>query len=102
MQKEPTGAERYFAERRKEPGFEEAYLAARARIDRFDTIIRQLDEKRIEHDWSKAELGRRAGLAPEVVRRLFSARSPNPTLATLVALAESMGLEFELRPGGRS
>ncbi len=101
MPREQTGAERYFAERRKEPGFEEAYLAARKRIDRIDSIMRSLDEQRLRQEWSKAELGRRSGLDPAAVRRLFSTESPNPTLSTLVALADSMGLQVELKPTGR-
>lgn len=41
-------------------------------------------------------MARRAGVKPEAIRRLFSAQSPNPTLATLVALAGA--LDLELRP----
>ena len=33
-------------------------------------------------------------MAPEAVRRLFSVDSPNPTIGTLTALADALGLEL--------
>ena len=57
-----------------------------------------LDQRRCNLDLSKAELARRANLRPEVIRRLFSAERPNPTLATLVALAEALELELAAKP----
>ena len=70
-----------------------------------------------EHDWgdvdpnplsdgsvlfAKAELARRAGMPPEAVRRLFSVEGPNPTAATLVALADALDLELVARPAERA
>lgn len=89
-----TGAERYFAELAQEPGFAEAYDEARRRIDQIDRLVRALDERRDALGLSKAELARRAEIAPEAVRRLFSADSPNPTIGTLTAIADSLGLEL--------
>ena len=93
-----TGAERYLAGRREDPEYLHAYAAARRRIDQIDSIIRMLDQRRCNLDLSKAELARRANLRPEVIRRLFSAERPNPTLATLVALAEALELELAAEP----
>lgn len=98
MQKEPTGAERYFQKRLEDPEYAKAYRAARARIDRIDAIVRMLDEQRIRRNLSKAELGRRSGLEPASVRRLFSAAGSNPTISTVVALASAMDLELQLTP----
>ena len=89
-----TGADRYFERRAAEPGFVDAYDAARRKIDQIDRLVRALDDRRETLGMSKAELARRADLAPEVVRRLFSADSPNPTIGTLTALADSLGLEL--------
>jgi len=89
-----TGAERYLAGRAAEPGFEEEYEAARRRIDQIDGLVHALDERRQSLGMTKAELARRADIAPEAVRRLFSADSPNPTIGTLTALADSLGLEL--------
>ena len=89
-----TGAERYLSTLVARPGFAEEYDEARRRIDQIDRLVNALDEQRTALDISKAELARRADLAPEVVRRLFSAENPNPTIGTLTAIADAMGLEF--------
>ena len=89
-----TGADRYFTRRTSESGYTEAYDYARRRIDAIDRLVRALDERREELGLSKAELARRAELAPEAVRRLFSVDSPNPTIGTLTALADALGLEL--------
>ena len=95
---ELTGAERYLKTRREDPEYDRAYIAARRHIDQIDAIIRALDERRCNLKLSKAELARRADLRPEVIRRLFSAESPNPTLSTVVALAGALELELTAEP----
>ena len=97
-----TGAERYFAERAKSPEFGKAYDEARRRIDQIDRLVRTLDDRRDELGLSKAghiTYMRTDGvdIAPEAVRRLFSAVAPNPTIATLTAIADSLDLELVLR-----
>jgi DNA-binding phage protein len=82
------------AARLAEPGYGEASDEARRRVDAIDRLVRALDERREEIGLSKAELARRAEIAPEAVRRLFSADSPNPTIGTLTALADALGLEL--------
>ena len=93
-----TGAERYFAELRKDSEYEAAYQTARRRIDQFDAIVRALDQRRSSLNLTKAEVARRADLRPEVVRRLFSAKNPNPTLSTLVAIADAVEMKIVLKP----
>jgi DNA-binding phage protein len=92
-----TGAERYFAERAEQPGFAGAYDEARRRIDQIDRLVLALDKQRETMGITKAELARRADLAPEAIRRLFSADSPNPTIGTLAAIADALGLELVTR-----
>lgn len=94
-----TGAERYLARRLKDPEYRTAYEQAKERIGQIDGVIRALDDRRTELNLTKADLARRAGVKPEAIRRLFSAEKPNPTLATLVALAGA--LDLELRPEPR-
>jgi len=91
-----TGAERYFARRAQEPAFADAYDTSRRRIDQIDRLVRALDERRDALGLSKAELARRSEIAPEAVRRLFSAGALNPTIATLTAIADTLGLELVL------
>ncbi len=71
-----------------------AYLSARRRIAQVDALVQALDERREQLGLTKAELARRADLAPEAVRRLFSVNAPNPTATTLFALAEALDLEL--------
>jgi DNA-binding phage protein len=89
-----TGAERYFAHRLEDAEYRQAYEEACERIEQIDSVIRVFDARREELQLTKAELARRAGVKPEAIRRLFSAERPNPTLATLVALAGALGLEI--------
>ena len=63
--------------------------------------MRALDNAREQQGMTKAELARRAGMAPEVVRRLFTAEGPNPTAATLVAIADVPDVELIARPAQR-
>lgn len=76
-----SGAERYLAQRAESKEFAGHYDDARRRIDQIDDLVHALDERRNTLGLSKAELARRAGIAPEVIRRLFIAASPNPTIA---------------------
>lgn len=96
--KRPTGAERYIADQLRDPEFRKAYEEARRRIDQVDNIVRALDGRREELGLTKAELARRANLAPEAVRRLFSVDAPNPTATTLAALAEALHLDLVPTP----
>lgn len=75
-------------------GFAEAYTEARAEIDSIDALMREVDKSRIAAGLSKAELARRAGLKPEAVRRLFTAKVVNPTLHTILALIHALHLEL--------
>lgn len=98
-----TGAERYLAKRLEDPGYAAEFERVRARIAAIDAVLRTLDEERRAQELSKAELARRAGLRPEAVRRIFSQSSANPTMATLLAIAEALDLELRpMRPGGVS
>jgi len=97
-----TGAERYIAKQMEDPEFRAAHEAAARRIRHIDELVRVIDARRVEVGWTKAELARRAGMPPEAVRRLFSMEGPNPTAATLVALADALDLELVARPVERA
>ena|SRR5713101_1535490 len=93
-----TGAERYIAAQKRDPEFREAYTDGARRIRQVDELVRALDDARERRGMTKAELARRAGMAPEVVRRLFTAEGANPTAATLVALGDVLDVELIARP----
>src|SRR3546814_13016169 len=96
--KRPTGAERYLAGQLADPEYRDAYDEARRRIAQVDELVSALDGRRVELGLSKAELARRADLAPEALRRLFSIESPNPTASTPPALADAHYLDLLLTP----
>src|SRR5579871_4885878 len=92
-----TGAQRYFTERAAESAeYREALEEGRARIGTVDGVMRALDDRRKALGLSKAELARRAGMRPEVVRRLLGGGPANPTLVTVVSLAGALSLEVEV------
>jgi len=97
-----TAFDRDLARDMEDPEFRTAYEAARARIDAIDTIINQLDDARERQGLSKAELARRAGTNDAVIRRLFSADGRNPTMRTVVEIAEALGLELRVTRPTRS
>lgn len=78
--------------------FRVAYERARARIDAIDELVRKLDAERAAQKMSKADLAREMGMAPEAIRRLFSADQPNPTMKTVVAAADALGLRVTAVP----
>jgi len=58
----------------------------------FDDVVRSLDARREELGMTKAELARRADMPSAVIRRLFSQQHKNPTLTSLVAIADALEL----------
>lgn len=84
--------------RRAEPSYAIAYERASRRIAMFDDVVRSLDACRIELGMTKAELARRADMPPAVVRRIFSQQHKNPTLISLVAIADALDLKVCVAP----
>jgi DNA-binding phage protein len=100
--RQKTGFDKFFDEQMKSPSFRKGYIEARAEIDSVDRAIRALDEVRVDLGITKAELARRISAEPAVLRRLFTAEAPNPTLATVVRLADALGYRLELVRGSEA
>lgn len=101
-QREKTAFDLDFEANMQDPEFRVAYERTRARIDAIDNLVRTLDAERAAQDMPKAELARRMGVPAEAIRRLFSAERPNPTMKTVVAAADALGLEVQaVRAKGR-
>ncbi len=98
MGRRKTGFDKFVAEQMKRPRFAAAYQRARAEIGAVDDLIRVLDEKRVAVGMTKAELARRIAASPEVVRRLLTADHANPTVETVLRIAEAVGLRLSLEP----
>lgn len=97
-----TGFDRYLDERMKDPAFAAEYAQSRAEIDAIDTLIRALDQARERSGMSKADLARRIHAKPEIVRRLLTDASSNPTMSTVLKLVSALGYHLELVPNARS
>ncbi len=96
--KKKTAFDKYFDKRMKEEKFALEYAAASTEIDAIDRLIRALNEAREEKNLSKADLARKIGAKPEIVRRLFTVESPNPTFSTILDLATALDLDLRLVP----
>lgn len=64
-------------------------------------LLMAIDEERRRLGLSKAELARRVGADPSVVRRLFSSAGSNPTLKTVVEMLSALGIAVQLTPAAR-
>lgn len=96
--KTKTGFDKYFDEQAKKLSFARSYEASRAEIDAIDRIVRELDEARERLRMSKAELARASGIRADLVRRLFTADEPNPTLETLLRVTAALGQTIAVVP----
>lgn len=98
MPRQKTAFDKYLDRRMKDPAFASSYREARAVIDSTDALVRALDEARLVAGVSKADLARQIEARPEIVRRLFTTHGANPTLATVLKLADALGFHLELVP----
>jgi len=91
-----TGFDKYFDEQLKSPSFAKRYGEARAEVDAIDKMVRALDAARESSGLTKADLAALIETSPEVVRRLFTTKKPNPTVSTLIRIAAALGYRVEL------
>ncbi len=80
------------------PDLREQYELTKHAISSTRQVLMEIDDERQRASLSKAELARRIGMTPSVVRRLFSSKSSNPTLGTVINMAGALGMEIELKP----
>ncbi len=93
-----TGFDKFFDEQMRDTKFREGYEKIRSEIEVVDGLVRALDTVRVDLGLSKAELARRIAAEPAMIRRLFTADQANPTLATVVKIAEALGCDLILIP----
>ncbi|MCL5264176.1 MAG: helix-turn-helix transcriptional regulator [Chloroflexi bacterium] len=80
------------------PELQAQYDRTRHELASTRRMLLQIDAERQRAGMSKAELARRIGKTPSVVRRVFSSKESNPTLGTVLNIADALGLEIELKP----
>ncbi len=98
MTRRKTSFDKYFASQMKDAAFKQEYESARQEIDSVDSFVRALDARREAAGISKAALAKLVGMSPVVVRRLFTASDPNPTLDTVMRLAGALDCDLGLKP----
>jgi ribosome-binding protein aMBF1 (putative translation factor) len=91
-----TGFNKFFDDQMKSSSFAKSYTEARAEVGAIDRMVRALDAARERSGLTKADLAAAIEARPEVVRRLFTTKQPNPTLSTLIRLAAALGYRVEL------
>lgn len=83
-----------------DPEFRAEFERQQRAIAAIDKIVGQLDELRVEHDFTKAHLARMIDKNPASVRRLLTAAG-NPELATVVAMADALDADVVVVPRKR-
>jgi DNA-binding phage protein len=91
-----TGFDRFLDEKLRDPEFRQEYEAERAEIAATDGFIRALELARAGRGISKAELARRISVKPEIVRRLLTDATGNPTIGTVLKVATALDCHLEL------
>jgi len=86
---------------RDDPEFRVEFERQQREIAVIDAVINKLDELRIEHRLSKAELAREIGKNESSIRRLLSA-PVNPELRTIVAMADALDADVQVVPRKRN
>jgi DNA-binding phage protein len=81
---------------RREPGFAAAVEDELAEIRAFDDLVNVILYRLSELGWTRGELAARADLNAASLRRLLTSPSANPTFATMMSIAEALGLRVEI------
>ena len=98
MEGQESALDRLIEERdRREPGFAAAVEAEQAEIRAFDDVVNVVLDWLSELGWTREELAVRADLNAASLRRLLTSSSVNPTFATMMSIAEALGLRIEIR-----
>jgi len=79
------------------PELKEHYDRTRASVIRTRQLLQQIDSERELAGLTKAALAERIGVDASVVRRLFSAEASDPTLRTVLELADALGMQISVR-----
>jgi DNA-binding phage protein len=93
-----TGFDKFLDQKLRDAAFREEYEVARAEIAATDALIRALEGARAGRRMTKAELARRMAVKPEIVRRLLTDASGNPTVGTVLKVAAALDYHLELVP----
>jgi transcriptional regulator with XRE-family HTH domain len=80
-----------------DPAFKAGFEKKLAKIKSIAEVLRVLEHTRELDAIPKAEIARRMRRKPEAISRLLAGQNSNPTLDTLIDLADAIGLELDIR-----
>jgi DNA-binding phage protein len=80
-----------------DPQLKAAFERKLAKVKSMAEVLHVIESVREQKRLSKAEVARRMDRKPEAVSRLLRGEGANPTLETLVELADAIGLELDIR-----
>lgn len=91
-----TNFEKYLERQLKDPAMRAEFESFGAQIRTTQALLEILDNRRAEIGLNKSELARLLDLEPANVRRMFGAKKQNPSLQTLIAVANLLDLEIRI------
>jgi ribosome-binding protein aMBF1 (putative translation factor) len=89
--------EQFLDEQLADSEFRAGFERELAKVKSVASILIAIETARAEKGIPKAEVARRMDRQPSAVRRLLSGKGANPTLDTVVDLADAVGLELDIR-----
>jgi transcriptional regulator with XRE-family HTH domain len=79
-----------------DPAFKAGFEKKLAKVRSIAEVLRVLEHTRELDAIPKAEIARRMQRRPEAISRLLAGQGSNPTLDTLIDLADAIGLELDI------
>ncbi|MGH2903616.1 MAG: helix-turn-helix domain-containing protein [Solirubrobacteraceae bacterium] len=89
--------EQFLDEQLRDPRFKAGFERKLAKVKSIAEVMQVIEAVREQAGLPKAELARRMDRKPSAVSRLLGGDAANPTLDTLVDLADALGLELDIR-----
>ena len=89
--------ELFLDEQLQSPGDRAEFERRLAKVKSIAEVMHIIEEAREEAGLAKAEVARRMDRKPSAVSRLLAGNGANPTLDTVVDLADAVGLEMDVR-----
>jgi DNA-binding phage protein len=89
--------ELFLNEQLRDPEFKAGFERKLAKVKSIAEVMHVIETVRAQEGLAKAEVARRMDRKPSAVSRLLGGDGANPTLYTLVDLADALGLELDVR-----
>lgn len=87
----------FLNEKLTDPTFKAGFERKLAKVKSIAEVLHVIESVREQERITKVEVARRMDRKPEAVSRLLRGEGANPTLDTLVELADAIGLELDIR-----